>query len=266
MGSEIQKIGIEPIMKLEHVSFSYPNSDMVLDSFSLSVNKGEFLGIIGPSGAGKTTIFRILSGYLKPHFGKIFVKGRELKTLSHSERSKTMAFVPQGIFTALPYTVWQIVEMGRVSRSSKISGLTPMDIDAIKEALDFVKMYKYSARYFNSLSGGEKQRVLIAMALAQSPEVLLLDEPTASLDIGLKSHLMTLLRKLNQEKGITIASISHDIQLSASFCDSLVMIKNGRIVSHGKVKEVLNSDIISSVYSCNAEVFEYNDKLFIETK
>lgn len=261
-----QKIEAEPILKLENVSFSYPNSDMVLDGFSLSLKRGEFLGIIGPSGAGKTTIFRILSGYLKAQSGKIFVKGRELKTLHHSERSRTMAFVPQGIFTALPYTVWQIVEMGRVSRSSKISGLTPKDIDAIKEALDFVKMYKYSPRYFNRLSGGEKQRVLIAMALAQDPEILLLDEPTASLDIGLKSHLMTLLRKLNKEKGITIATISHDIQLSASFCDALVMIKDGKIISQGRVKEVLNSELISSVYSCSAEVFEYCNKLYIQTK
>jgi iron complex transport system ATP-binding protein len=166
----------------------------------------------------------------------------------------------------LPYTVWQIVEMGRLSRSSKISGMTSYDLHRIEEALDFVRMKRYSARYFSSLSGGEKQRVLIAMALAQDPEILLLDEPTASLDIGLKSHLMNLLRKLNQEKGITVATISHDIQLAASFCDKLVMIKNGRIVSQGSVKEVLNSDTISSVYSCNAEVIEYGNKLFIETK
>lgn len=253
------------ILKLENISFSYPNSDMVLDDFSLSVNSGEFLGIIGPSGAGKTTIFRILSGYLKAQKGKIFIKGKELKTLSHAQRSRTMAFVPQGIFTALPYTVWQIVEMGRVSRSSKISGLSSSDIDTIKEALDYVKMYKYSARYFSSLSGGEKQRVLIAMALAQDPEILLLDEPTASLDIGLKSHLMTLLKKLNYEKGITIAAISHDIQLAASFCRKLVIISNGKLVSQGRVDEVLNSQTISNVYSCNAEVFEYGDKLYIQT-
>lgn len=266
MENMTQKIEEDPILKLESISFSYPNSDIVLDGFSLSVNRGEFLGIIGPSGAGKTTIFRILSGYLKPQSGKIFVKGRELRTLHHAERSRTMAFVPQGIFTALPYTVWQIVEMGRVSRSSKISGLNSSDIDTIKEALDFVKMYKYSARYFNSLSGGEKQRVLIAMALAQDPEILLLDEPTASLDIGLKSHLMTLLKKLNHEKGITIATISHDIQLSASFCDKLVIVCNGKLISQGSVKEVINSETISRVYSCNAEVFEYCDKLYIQTK
>ncbi len=263
MGTIVENI---PMLRLEEVSFSYPNADKVLDNFSLSVKKGEFLGIIGPSGAGKTTVFRILSGYLKAQAGKIYVKEKALKTLSHSERSRAMALVPQGIFTALPYTVWQIVEMGRVSRSSRISGLTPQDIDTVKEALNYVKMYKYSARFFNSLSGGEKQRVLIAMALAQDPEILLLDEPTASLDIGLKSHLMTLLRKLNHEKGITIAVISHDIQLAAAFCDRLVMIKNGKIVSHGKVNEVLKSDIISDVYSCNAEVFEYRNKLFIETK
>ena len=254
------------ILKLENVSFAYPNSDVVLSDFSLSVSTGEFLGIIGPSGAGKTTIFRILSGYLKPQTGRIFIKGKELKTLSHSERSRTMAFVPQGIYTALPYTVWQIVEMGRVSRSYKMSGLNPKDIDAIKEALDFVKMYKYAPRYFNSLSGGEKQRVLIAMALAQDPEILLLDEPTASLDIGLKSHLMNLLRKLNYEKGITIATISHDIQLSASFCDKLVIVSNGRLVSQGTVKDVINSETISNVYSCKAEVFEHMNKLYIETK
>ncbi|HBM16379.1 MAG TPA: hypothetical protein DD381_08585 [Lentisphaeria bacterium] len=256
----------QEVLTLKNVTYAYPNADAVLKEFDLSVEKGQFLGIIGPSGAGKTTIFRVLSGYLKPQKGKVLIKGKELKELSHSERARTMAMVPQGIYAVLPYTVWQIVEMGRLSRSSRISGMASDDIRRIEEALDFVKMTRYSARYFNSLSGGEKQRVLIAMSLAQDPEILLLDEPTASLDIGLKSHLMSLLKKLNREKGITVATISHDIQLASSFCDKLVMIKNGMIVSHGTVKDVLNSDTISRVYSCEAEVFEHMNKIYIETK
>lgn len=256
----------EIIISLKNVNFRYPESEQLLSDFSLEIHKGDFMGIIGPSGAGKTTLFRILSGFLRVQRGEIFISGSKLKHISNINRSKQMAVVPQSVFTSMPYTVRQIVEMGRVSRISKLSGLSRGDYRYISDALDYVKMRKYSDRLFNSLSGGEKQRTMIAMALAQDPKILLLDEPTASLDIGLKVHLMSLLKKLNKERDITIGVISHDIQLAAAYCQRLVLINNGKIIADGETISVLNSDIVSNVYSCKAEVFNRNGRLFISTE
>jgi len=256
----------EIIISLKHVNFRYPESEQLLFDFSLEIYKGDFLGIIGPSGAGKTTLFRIFSGFLRAQKGEIFIAGHKIKHISNINRSKYMAVVPQSVFTPMPYTVRQIVEMGRVSRVSKFSGLSREDYRYISDALDYVKMRQYSNRLFNSLSGGEKQRTMIAMALAQDPQILLLDEPTASLDIGLKVHLMSLLKKLNKEREITIAVISHDIQMAAAYCERLVIINNGEIMADGKTGTVLDSNIVSNVYSCKAEVFSKNGRFFISTE
>ena len=256
----------EAIISLKNVNFGYPESEQLLSDFSLDIHKSDFLGIIGPSGAGKTTLFRILSGFLHAHKGEITIAGSRIRHISNLNRSKYMAVVPQSIFTSMPYTVKQIVEMGRVSRASKFSGLSREDYRSISDVLDYVKMRKWSNRLFNSLSGGEKQRTMIAMALAQDPQILLLDEPMASLDIGLKVHLMSLLKRLNKERNITIAVISHDIQLAAAYCGRLVLINNGKIIADGETSTVLNSDIVSSAYSCKAEVFNRNGKFFISTE
>lgn len=256
----------EAIISLKNISFRYPESEQLLSDFNLDIHKGDFLGIIGPNGAGKTTLFRILSGFLRVKTGEITIAGNKIKHISNYNRSKYMAVVPQYVFTSMPYSVRQIVEMGRVSGVSKFSGLSRKDYRYISDALDYVKMRKYSDRLFNNLSGGEKQKTMIAMALAQNPQILLLDEPTASLDIGLKVHLMTLLKKLNKERNITIALISHDIQLAAAYCERLVLINNGNIIADGKTGTVLNSNIVSTVYSCKAEVFNLNGKFFISTE
>ncbi len=256
----------EIIISLKKVNFRYPESEQLLSDFSLEIHKGDFMGIIGPSGAGKTTLFRILSGFLRAQRGEVFIEGHKIKHISNINRSKQMAVVPQSVSTSMPYTVRQIVEMGRVSRISKFSGLSREDYRCISDALDYVKMKNCSARLFNSLSGGERQRTMIAMALAQDPQILLLDEPTASLDIGLKVHLMSLLKKLNKERDITIAVISHDIQMAAAYCGRLVIVNNGKIIADGETGTVLNSEIVSNVYSCKAEVFNRNGKFFISTE
>ena len=256
----------EVIISLRNVTFGYPESEQLLSDFSLEIYKSDFMGIIGPNGAGKTTLFRILSGFLRTQQGEVSIAGHKIKHINNLSRSKYMAVVPQSVFASMPYTVRQIVEMGRVSRISKFSGLSRGDYRYISDALDYVKMRKYSDRLFNSLSGGEKQRTVIAMALAQNPQILLLDEPTASLDIGLKVHIMGLLKKLNKERNITIVVISHDIQLAAAYCERLVLINNGKIIADGKTSTVLNSDIVSNVYSCKAEVFNRDGKFFISTE
>jgi iron complex transport system ATP-binding protein len=251
------------LLNASNVKFGYTAEKLLLNNFNFSLNKGDFAAIIGPSGAGKTTVFRILTGYSKLDSGTVTVKTKNIRKLHNIERSKIMAVVPQNVFSPMPYTVRQIVEMGRVASLSKFRAFNRKDLDCVMKALECVKMESFVHKLFNNLSGGEKQRVMIAMALAQEPEILLLDEPTASLDISLRTHLMKLLRNLNRDKGITVLVISHDIQLAAGFCSRLILIKNGSIVMDGKVNEVLKTELINSVYECDVEIVKLNGKTFI---
>ena len=251
------------LLQASSVDFRYSPGKLLLNDFNFSLCKGDFAAIIGPSGAGKTTVFRILTGYSKLKTGTVFVKSKDIRSLNNMERSKIMAVVPQEVFSPMPYTVRQIVEMGKVAGLSKFRTFNKKDVDCVFESLECVKMEGFADKLFNNLSGGEKQRVMIAMALAQEPEILLLDEPTASLDISLRTHLMKLLQKLNSDKGITVLVISHDIQLASGFCNRLILMKDGSIVADGKVNEVLKTELINSVYECNAEIIKQDGKIFI---
>jgi len=238
-------------------------SSPLFNKFSLTVNSGDFLSIIGPSGSGKTTLFRILTGYKKISLGSILINGNDLYTLSNFTRSKTMAVVPQEFHTPMPYTVEQIVGMGRVNSSSSFIFTSKEDSQKTLEALNFVNMQKYSRKLFNNLSGGEKQRVMIAMALAQEPKILLMDEPTASLDIKLKSEVMRNIKRLNEDKKITVIIITHDIQLAAQYCKRIVLIKDGSIVADGPAGSVINPEIIEKTYNCKVSVINKNEKIYI---
>ena len=251
------------LLNASNVKFGYTAEELLLNDFNFSLKQGDFAAIIGPSGAGKTTVFRILTGYSKLKFGKVMVKTKDIRKLNNVERSKMMAVVPQNVFSPMPYTVRQIVEMGRVAGLSKFRTFNKNDSDCVLEVLECVKMESFADKLFNNLSGGEKQRVMIAMALAQEPEILLLDEPTASLDISLRTHLMKLLQTLNRDKGITVLVISHDIQLAAGFCNRLILMKKGEVVADGLVEEVLKAELINSVYECDVEIVKQNGKIFI---
>ena len=257
---------LAPILNASGVDFGYSPEKLLLNDFNFSLNKGDFAAIIGPSGAGKTTVFRILTGFLKSKAGAVTVRSKDIRHIHNVERSKIMAVVPQEIFFPMPYTVRQIVEMGRVAGLSKFSSFGKKDVDHVFEALESVKMASLSDKLFNNLSGGEKQRVMIAMALAQEPEILLLDEPTASLDISLRTHLMKLLKSLNKDRNITVLVISHDIQLAAGFCKRLILMKDGSIIADGKVEDVLNTELIRKVYECEVEIVKQNDKIFISVE
>ena len=160
------------LINASDVKFGYTKEELLLDDFNFSLNKGEFAAIIGPSGAGKTTVFRVLTGYSKLKAGKVVVKTKNIRKLNSTERSKVMAVVPQNVFSPMPYTVKQMVEMGRVAGLSKFRAFEKGDSDCVFNALECVKMGHFADKLFNNLSGGEKQRVMIAMALAQEPEIL----------------------------------------------------------------------------------------------
>jgi iron complex transport system ATP-binding protein len=241
------------ILKAEKLSFAYNTAKPLLHELDLTVNRGDFLGLIGPNGAGKTTIFRLLSGFLKPHSGSVSLHGKDIRVISHRERAKIMAVVPQFITSPMPFTVRQVVEMGRTSRLSNIMPLSVEDRQAVQQALDEMDLVNLAENYFNQLSGGERQRTMIAAALAQEPEILLLDEPTAALDLGHTVKLMAILNSLRQ-RGITVMTISHDIELMARYCRQLILLRNGTILASGTPNEIITPEQIENAYGCKVEI------------
>jgi len=245
------------MISADNITCSYPGLGRnVVSGMSFAIDKGEFVALIGPNGAGKTTVFRVLGGYVKPSLGTVRIKDRSILEMSRGQRAGILAVVPQNVFTPLPYSVRQIVEMGRVSRLSRFIAPSKRDIKVISEAMAMMDVENYSETPFSNLSGGEKQRVMLAMALAQEPEILLLDEPTAHLDIGHSSRLMKILGELNRKGNLAIILISHDINIAAKYSSRMILMKSGRIIRDGNIKEVMDSRLIESAYDCKVSILE----------
>ncbi len=246
---------MDPILTASELSYSYPDSNHpVLDGFSFDLHEGEFAALLGPGGAGKSTIFRLLSGFLEPQSGSVRLFGENVRRMPGHERARKLAMVPQECFAPLPYTVREVVAMGRCSRLSRFGGASAEDYQKVDECLELMKVSCYSSRQFNHLSGGEKQRVMIAAALAQDPKIMLLDEPTAALDIGHCARLMRLLTRMNKERKIAIMLISHDIQLASRFCERLLLLHNGRLEADGPPPTVLKPELIDTVYETTVSI------------
>jgi len=240
------------LLSLKDVSFAY-NGSFRLTDVSLSVAKGDFLGIIGPNGSGKSTLVKLMAGYLTPHGGGVFLEGKSLKALDRKAVARKVAVVTQGIHTEFSYTVEEMVRLGRLPHLGRWSSEAPGDTQAVNRALALTQLEQYRSRFFNSLSGGEAQRVLVAQALAQEPEVLLLDEPTTYMDMAFQQDLFTLMSRLNQA-GITLVAVLHDINLAALYCKELVAIKAGRVFTQGNPDQVITRENIQAIYGCNVDV------------
>ena len=240
-----------------NLQFGYTPDKPLLTDLNLNVQQGDFLGLIGPNGSGKTTIFKLLSGFLQATSGKVLLKEQEISSLNSRERARVLAVVPQLVMTPMPYTVRQIVEMGRTIRLSLFAPLRPEDHSFVEHAINDMDLQDLQSHRFNELSGGERQRTIIAAALAQEPELLLLDEPTAALDLGHKIKLMRILKKL-QERGITIMVISHDIELMARYCDRLTLLCEGKVLINGTASEVIQPHLIKQAYDCDVEIKNLN--------
>ena len=240
---------MKSILNATQLNFGYDSEQLLLDKFNFAIEAESFTALIGPNGSGKTTVFNLLTGYLKPLSGTISLRDKSLKHLSLRKRAKVMAVVPQHINSALPYTVYQLVAMGRISRLSRFAVLSKDDKHQIEYAMQVMDIATLREQQFNCLSGGEQQRTVIAAALAQEPEVLLLDEPTSSLDLGHSNSLMRLLQQLNHDKKLTIMIISHDIQLAAHYCQRLTLMKDGKIIADGTPEAVIKPEYIMQAYN-----------------
>jgi iron complex transport system ATP-binding protein len=233
-------------------------SSAVLRDVSAEIRRGQVLGILGPNGSGKTTLLRLLSGTRMPTSGQVLLEGRPLHELARRAVAQRIAVVPQETHLAFDYTVMEMVLMGRHPHLGLFQLEGPNDFAIAHDAMRATGTEQLVARQFNTLSGGEKQRVVIASALAQASDILLLDEPTASLDLGYQLEVASLVTRLNRERGVTIAVSTHDLNFAASVCSELVMIRDGDVIASGSTADVLTPQNIRALYDVAADVHRHD--------
>lgn len=236
-------------LAIEHVSCTIMETSIIQD-ISIHIKDGQFVGIIGPNGSGKSTLLKIASRILKPNAGAVRLDGQHLYELSPKKATQEIAVVSQETSLTFDFSVQEIVLMGRNPHKRLFQSDTDEDLRIVNEALERVGMQGYEERSFMSLSGGEKQRVLIARALAQQAKLIILDEPTNHLDIRHQLQLMDLVKKLN----VTVLAALHDLNLASNYCDYLYVIQNGQVVMSGTPESVLTKDRIREVFGVETEI------------
>ena len=229
------------------------NGTEILKGVSVELRESEFASIIGPNGSGKTTLLRAMSRVLRPTRGSIRLDGKDIYAISAREFAKRVAVVPQDTLAAFDFSVLEIVLMGRSPRLGRFAVEGNKDTEIALAALARTGTAHLRDRQINALSGGERQRVLVARALAQEPDVLLLDEPTSHLDISFQFEIMDLVKSLNRERGMTVLAVLHDLNLASQYCDRLIMFGHGSVQADGSPDEVITADNIRRVYG--AEVW-----------
>jgi iron complex transport system ATP-binding protein len=248
------------LAELRGVSFSYPVTGerrarpFALSNLSLAIAPGEIVGVIGPNSSGKTTLIRLLTRVLEPAAGEIRLENMPIGRLARTELARRVAVVPQGILPQFPFTVGELVLMGRYPHDPGRYFESPRDRAAAREAMEATGVLELADMPLEHLSGGERQRAVIARAVAQEPRLLVLDEPTAHLDLRYQVEAATLLRRLNRERGMTILLVSHDLNLAAEVCDRLLLLNGGRAAAIGAPEVVLDETLLGSVFGCNVVV------------
>lgn len=223
----------------------------IVKGISLSVNDNEFIGLIGPNGSGKSTLLKAIYRVLKPSSGSVFLDGKDMKDINPKTIAKNLAVVSQFNNINFDFKVIDIVLVGRSPHKSLLESENKNDYSIATEALKKVGMDHYSNRSFTSLSGGEKQRVILARALAQEPKILILDEPTNHLDIKYQIEILSLVKNL----GICVLAALHDLTLASQYCHKLIVLKDGEIVAEGIPKEIVTSEMIKDVYDIDSYIY-----------
>jgi iron complex transport system ATP-binding protein len=241
-------------VQIRHLVFAYGDR-LVLDRLSLSIDKGEMVAVLGPNGSGKTTLLKIISAILSGE-GEVQLRERDIRSYERKQLSRILAVVPQETQIDFPFTVAEMVLMGRANRHHPLALEDKRDLESARKSMELTETASLADRYLHELSTGEKQRVIIARALAQEPEVLLLDEPSAFLDLKHQISVLQLVRKLNQEQGLTIIAALHDLNLAALFFPRLVMLHRGMVFCDGTPKDVLTEGTIEQVYGIRVKITE----------
>jgi iron complex transport system ATP-binding protein len=238
-----------PVFSVEDVEFGY-GSAFRLTRLSFEIAEGEILGLVGPNSSGKTTVLRLLSNVRAPVRGEIRFRGKRLGAGGRLALAREVAVVPQEEQLGFSVSVEELVLMGRFPRGAGRLFEGPEDFARAREALALAGVLELADHPVDTLAGGERQRAILARALAQEPRVLLLDEPTSHLDLWHQRHLVGLLRRLNRERGMTVVFVSHDLNLAGDLADRLLLLSGGRVVRLGPPGEVLDEAVLEAAYGC----------------
>mgnify|MGYP002631002301 CR=1 FL=1 len=240
---------MKPSIRASALNTSYGSLPVIRD-VSFSVSKGEFFIVIGPNGSGKTTLLKVMAAITAFQGGKLEILGKPMEKYSRKSLARIMALVPQTVPEDLPFTVRELVLMARSPHMGLLGLEGDHDIQMAEEAMAFTGVEPLADRKMDQLSGGERQRAFIARAICQDPQIILLDEPTAALDLAHQVRVMDLMEKLRTEKGLTIVMVSHDINLAAMYATCLMLLKKGRIIKMGIPSEVLTFKTLEEAYEC----------------
>ena len=240
-------------LEVRGVDFAYSNGP-VLRRVDLSIAPGEMVGLLGPNGSGKTTLLKLADGVLKPVSGEIRLGDSSLSRMGRKAIAREVAVVPQQFYIPYAFTTFDVVMLGRFPFIRMPVGETGADKQVAREVMSLVGLDRLSEKPFDELSGGERQKVILTMALAQQPKLLLLDEPTLHLDISHQVEILELVRRLNKTQKLTVLAAMHDLNLAALYFDRLVVLNKGSIVAEGKPSEVLTEKIIGDVFGAAVAV------------
>jgi len=241
------------IVQAREIGFRY-TGEWVLKDISFEIEKGEFWGIIGPNASGKTTLLKIIDRILVPQEGSVWINGINIREMKRDALARLVAVVPQEAPLIFPFCVEEIVLMGRAPHLGKLRFEGKKDHEITRRSMEMTDTLSFAHRNIGELSGGERQRVLIARALAQEPHIILLDEPTAFLDIKHQVNFFNLVKTLNREEGLTVISVTHDINLASLYCDRIILLDRGSIHCMGTPSEVIRESNIREVYGTDVIV------------
>ncbi len=238
-------------LRINDISFSYSSMN-ALDGVTLEINESEAVSLVGPNGAGKSTLLKCIDKILKPQKGVILLDGENTAKIDSVKLSRKMSYVPQNNVEVFPFTIFDIVLMGRKPHMNW--RVNREDISIVAKTLKFLRMEDFGQRYFDELSGGEKQKVVIARAIAQEPRILLMDEPTSNLDIKHQLEVMEIVQELIHVKRISVIMAMHDLNLAARFSDRVVMLKDKKVFKIGTPETVFSQDHIREVYGIETQI------------
>lgn len=241
-------------LSVNGVCFSYGNKD-VLSNIDLDAREGEIIGILGPNGSGKTTLLKCLNRSLSPKAGSVLIEDRDYREMTRREIATRMGTVPQSANVNFPFTALDIVLMGRTPELKRFESESKRDLEIVQEAMELTNTEHLASRPMDQLSGGERQRVIIARALAQKPKIMLLDEPTLHLDVNHQLDILDLITGLARAEKLTVIFVTHDLALAARYCDKLILMQKGKIVSAGDVMDALTPANLRRVFGIEASVY-----------
>lgn len=249
------------IYNAESVSFSY-GENRVLTDITLNFEPGRFYGIVGPNGSGKTTLLDLLIKNKRPAEGEILFNGNALANYSRQKLARQVALVPQEYSINFPFSVHEVVLMGRHPHIPRFASPSSQDLEIVAGAMEETGVARFKDKFITQLSGGEKQLVIMARALAQDTDVFILDEPTSNLDINFTLALFASLKKRVDKLGRTVIAVMHDLNLAAAYSDHLIFLKNGRVKAAGSLDEVFSAENVAQVFKVEAKVMldEYTGK------